>query len=543
MSWLYTCIRRVTRVVTCLAVLVLSTHGHALAAQSLESVVMPGSVIKKHAKLEADCKNCHVRFDRAAQSRLCLGCHDHKDVASDIENKKGYHGRIKERECRVCHTEHKGSGARIIVLDEEKFDHMFTDFTLRGKHAGVKCASCHRANTKHRDAPSDCQSCHRKDDKHKGGLGPKCDSCHSENSWKETRFDHNKTKFPLLHKHITVKCVECHVEQRYANTPRDCVSCHRKDDEHKGQLGTRCEKCHNEAKWKSARFDHDRDTHFPLKEKHRDAKCASCHKLSGFRDKLPVKCVGCHERDDQQKGHKGRYGDKCQTCHAEKAWKSVIFDHDRDTRYVLRAKHRGQKCDACHRGPLYQEKLETRCFACHERDDKHKAQLGNDCRACHSERSWHESSFNHIRSRFPLLGSHARVECKKCHASPAFKDAKMECAACHTKDDVHKGRFVPKCEDCHNAQDWKRPEYDHDRRTHFKLEGAHLKAACHACHKQPVKDKLILSSECLSCHKDDDVHTGTYGPLCQRCHVAENWRKVIKRDGVPGLPAASNAPR
>ncbi|HSQ04371.1 MAG TPA: cytochrome C, partial [Burkholderiales bacterium] len=172
------------------------------------------------------------------------------------------------------------------------------------------------------------------------------------------------------------------------------------------------------------------------------------------------------------------------------------------------------------------------------RDDKHKSQLGNDCRACHSERSWQESSFKHIRSRFPLLGRHADVECRKCHASPAFKDAKVECVSCHAKDDKHKGRFVPKCEDCHNAEDWKRSEYDHDRRTHFKLEGAHLKAACHACHKQPVKDKLTLSSECLTCHKDDDTHLGTYGPLCQRCHVAENWRKIVKREGMQPLPAS-----
>ena len=43
-----------------------STGAHA---QSLEGALMPGPVIAGHAKLEADCGNCHVRFDRAAQHR------------------------------------------------------------------------------------------------------------------------------------------------------------------------------------------------------------------------------------------------------------------------------------------------------------------------------------------------------------------------------------------------------------------------------------------------------------------------------------------
>ena len=77
------------------------------SAQGLESVVMPGKVIEGHAKLEAKCDSCHVRFDKAAQSRLCGECH--KDVASDQRAKTGYHGRAPEvqgKECRSCHTDH-----------------------------------------------------------------------------------------------------------------------------------------------------------------------------------------------------------------------------------------------------------------------------------------------------------------------------------------------------------------------------------------------------------------------------------------------------
>src|SRR5262245_16392072 len=169
-------------------------------AQSLEGVLMPGKVIAGHAELEDECTKCHVRFDRAAQDRLCLDCH--KDVAADIRKKEGHHGRIKIESCRTCHTEHKGRAANIAPLDEHVFDHTQTDFALRGAHANPKvtCRSCHAPKTKYRDASERCMSCHKKDDVHKGSLGSACADCHTERNWKEAKFDHTKTRFPLTGK-------------------------------------------------------------------------------------------------------------------------------------------------------------------------------------------------------------------------------------------------------------------------------------------------------------------------------------------------------
>ncbi len=104
---------------------------------------MPGKVIEGHAKLESDCQQCHVRFRKSAQSGLCLDCH--KEVAKDAIEKRGYHGRITEKECRICHTEHKGREMNIAPLDEKAFDHKLTDFPLNGGHAvaKVQCRDCH----------------------------------------------------------------------------------------------------------------------------------------------------------------------------------------------------------------------------------------------------------------------------------------------------------------------------------------------------------------------------------------------------------------
>lgn len=529
-----------------LAVLVLGAPGHGAAAVNVESVVMPGSVIKGHAKLEADCDHCHVRFDRPAQARLCLACHDHRDVASDVRNRRGYHGRIKETQCRACHTDHKGRDARIVVLDEQQFDHGLTDFPLRGKHVGVRCTQCHRPNIKRRNAPSECNGCHRKDDKHAGQLDRQCQNCHNERDWRETIFEHDRSRFPLLGKHKQAECRKCHATLAYKDAKRDCASCHDKDDIHKGQLGAQCDKCHDATSWKASGFEHARDARFPLRGRHRDAKCESCHKSRGFGDKPPTRCATCHERDDLEKGHKGRYGDKCESCHSALAWKPSTFDHERDSRYALRGKHATTKCEECHRRPLSEEKPLARCFACHERSDKHNGQLDKECQNCHNERTWRETSFEHVRARFPLLGKHKQVDCRKCHATLAYRDAKLDCASCHAKDDLHKGRFVPQCELCHDAQGWKTITYDHERRARFKLEGKHGRISCYTCHKSPLRDSREAPVDCKSCHKDEDVHFDTYGPQCQRCHEPEDWRKIVKRgpaQPVRPQPKPSGGPR
>ena len=74
---------------------------------------------------------------------------------------------------------------------------------------------------------------------HQGSLGTKCADCHTENDWKEAKFDHEKTRFPLTGKHVDTKCVDCHKKGAdYKDAPRTCIGCHKEDDDsskgHKG---------------------------------------------------------------------------------------------------------------------------------------------------------------------------------------------------------------------------------------------------------------------------------------------------------------------
>ena len=464
-------------------------------AQTLESALMPGAVIEGHAKFEAECANCHVRFDRGAQAKLCLDCH--KPVRTDVTGHTGYHGRSAERgrNCRTCHTEHKGRSARIVNLDEKAFDHAQTDFSLKGRHRQTECRACHRAGEKHSQASSECASCHRKDDAHKGGLGARCENCHSEDNWKEGRFDHAKTKFPLRRSHAasTVKCADCHVNQKYTDTSRECVSCHRDDDMksgHRGQLGNRCERCHSEGEWKSNAFNHDRDTRFPLLDRHRPVTCASCHRGPLFRERAPTTCVSCHRNDD---AHKGALGENCDKCHNASGWKNAKFDHDKDAGFALSGKHQSAECKACH----------------------------TEARSANTKP--------------------ANAKPAEAKARAAREMLSTTCYSCHQSDDRkrgHQGQFGEKCETCHNAAAFKPSLFDHARDTSMVLGGKHTRITCVSCHRGALYSTRTERA-CLSCHKDQDVHFTTYGTECEKCHVDEDWRRIMHRDG---LAASIKAP-
>lgn len=575
-------------------------------ADSLERVLMPGKVIQGHAKTEGQCNKCHARFNRAGQDALCGGCH--KDVARDIAQKQGFHGRAREgKPCRDCHTEHKGREARLVVLDEKKFDHRQTDYLLKGKHAEVECKQCHRPGSKYRSAQATCIACHKPDDEHKGKLGTQCADCHTETNWKEAKFDHDKTRFRLEDKHAKVECKDCHKDNAFKNTPVACASCHRKDDKHKGRYGEKCQTCHNAKIWSDVLFDHDADTRYVLRGKHRQTRCDSCHTGNNlYRDKLQTTCVACHKEDDKHKNtlgtdcakchverdwnearfdhgtsrfplrgkheyveckachksvifketpmtciachkkqdrHKGSLGELCGDCHGERNWKEHRFDHDK-TRFALSGKHREAKCDDCHKDQKYRN-TPAACLACHRKDDVHKGQQGEKCESCHDAGGWKRATFNHGRSHFPLVGRHLTVECKKCHLTPQFKDAKSECVACHDKEDVHKRRLGTQCESCHNARSWRLWDFNHNTRTRFRLDGGHRGLDCYACHKTPVAGKAVLPMSCASCHEKDDVHEGSYGPKCESCHETGSFKQIKSRLGenmpVPAVAASQPA--
>ncbi|MFQ5469524.1 MAG: cytochrome c3 family protein [Gammaproteobacteria bacterium] len=508
----------------CIVAIVLPTYA---SASSIETLMMPGKVIKGHAKYEEDCDKCHQTFSKSMQSTLCMDCH--KKIGKDVEDKKGFHGILKNAaitECKQCHTEHKGRNMDVVRLDKETFNHKQTDFPLKGAHTIVQCKSCHKKDKKYREAKATCFACHKEDDPHKERLGKKCSKCHNENSWTRVKFDHDKTDYPLKGKHKKAACNGCHPNERYKDISTVCYDCHRLNDIHATRYGKKCKDCHTPEKWTEVKFNHDKDTEYKLIGRHKKVLCDSCHKKGNIYDEdLGTKCIDCHKNDDE---HKGRYGKKCKTCHTPRGWgKKIKFDHDKDTDFKLRGKHKKADCETCHKGDIYEEELETSCFTCHRKDDVHKGEEGKVCERCHNENNWGEKIvFDHDVTYFPLIGLHATTPCEECHLTGTFKAAAIQCVACHHNDDEHKKRLGPDCELCHNPNDWTLWEFDHDKQTDYELDGAHKGLDCHACHKRPVKDKIELSTTCGNCHKNDDIHDGGFGKQCERCHITESFDEL-----------------
>ena len=591
------------------AVLLLATLGGwaglgQARAQGIESILAPGKLSDDHAKYENDCKQCHVKLDRKAQDGLCMSCH--KEVGTDVRAKTGFHGRLEQPVvCKSCHTEHKGREFKTAQFDHKTFEHnKKTDYALRGKHETVACEKCHGAGKKFREAAHECNACHRKDDKHKGSLGPRCADCHTESDWKDARFDHDTTKFALTGKHVDAKCVDCHKDNQYKDTPRNCLACHRKNDEqkgHKGQFGEKCESCHTTKAWKPSHFNHDADTKYALQGKHRNTGCKDCHTGNLYTTKLSQDCYACHKKDDK---HKDSLGTQCGSCHVEKGWKEVgrfdhgktrfplagkhvqaeckdchtslvykdtpsdcigchkkddkhketlgrdcaschgvqdwkstqgRFDHNK-TRFLLRNAHASPKlaCSACHKDLASMRNTPTQCVRCHKQDDRHEAQLGEQCDSCHNDRAWKGTSFNHGKARFALTGQHLLADCGKCHRTFRYKDAPRDCLSCHKNDDKHQRTLGVRCESCHNPRAWATWTFDHDSQTKFRLEAAHARARCQACHKREApagRDTAPLGTTCVSCHRERDAHNGAFGPRCEQCHQAQGWKKIRNKVG------------
>ena len=489
------------------------------------------------AHKKVDCRDCHKPDyvdDRDLKKRKdtflglgqqCLDCHE------------DYHQKTLPNDCAKCHTTEDFKPA-------SKFNHDNTDFALAGKHKTVDCKECHKMETRFGKefqhfsgiTFTNCSSCHK--DAHNNNLGTNCKECHNEQSFTSSsglnRFNHNQTHFALKGRHQRVDCKECHQMQaspltvfqdRLGVKTEDCATCHK--DVHEGKLGNNCADCHNETSFrkvgKMEGFNHDL-TGFELEGKHVAVDCRKCHISESLTEPLPHNtCAACHKDYHEGQFVSNAKAPDCAECHTVDGFagsKFSIAQHAK-TKFPLDGGHIATPCFACH---LQDKKwsfrnIGERCVDCH--DDIHKGEIAEKwypnqtCKNCHLTESWTGAKqFDHDKTPFRLLGTHARQECRACHTPDVehphgkFTGVSATCAACH--DNVHGSQFekagVTDCARCHNFDGWAMKDFDHSQ-TRFKLEGKHAEAACEKCHQPKVMDGEVLvqyrfeSFECVVCHR------------------------------------------
>ncbi len=383
----------------------------------------------KHASVR--CAACHQDFSTPATKKpafqTCTACH--KDAHGGTATLAG-----KVVGCDGCHTV---NGFVPSTFTAEK--HASAKYALEGKHATVKCASCHV-----RDATATAAA-----------------------KWGSSK---------VVLRPAFMKCLDCHT------------------DDHGGQLSARtdrgnCAVCHRVTGWKPSTFD--QSSHAKLKllldGRHADVECRACH--GADRKGLPaigakvslgkaaflfkvseVECAACHADP-----HKGRFSGTgarakergCLACHDTRAFRPSTTDiaTHQQFGFALEGAHRATPCVACHaemeqKGPVQKRptlilaggrfaelRFETRtaCADCHETPHGDQFAARKDqgrCDACHTADAFQPAGrFDHNRdAAFSLKGAHERVPCNRCHPTDVnggnpnrliFRPVSGKCESCH----------------------------------------------------------------------------------------------------------------
>lgn len=180
------------------------------------------------------------------------------------------------------------------------------------------------------------------------------------------------------------------------------------------------------------------------------------------------------------------------------------------------------------------------CAQCHV--DPHQGRFAakggraatGGCVTCHDVTDFTAAKFDvarHQATGFPLTGAHGAVPCTGCHAELAsrpkrsslvlaaarpapllFAVERRDCAGCHQSP--HGNQFQARadhgaCDACHGVEEFRPADrFQHDRDTSFRLQGAHAKVACAACHRTDRGPKGATRV----------VYTGTPS-RCEACHA------------------------
>jgi len=167
----------------------------------------------------------------------------------------------------------------------------------------------------------------------------------------------------------------------------------------------------------------------------------------------------------------------------------------------------------------------------------HGAGFKISCNACHTTEGWivdkENLSFDHDKTSMPLVGQHAKTDCKLCHPTLVFSEAKTECMQCHT--DVHESTVGKECGRCHTPYSWLVNNITQiHQQSRFPLVGVHATVDCYQCHTSETSQRFdVMGTECYSCHSDNYAATtqpnhilAGYSIQCSDCHniFSKEWK-------------------
>ena len=311
-------------------------------SQSERSTIKIKDLSNTYLGVSAACTTCHEDHHKGQLGQNCLQCHNYTDWKAVSVGKGG------------------------------NFDHSKTHYPLTGLHAQVACEKCHTPGPDNKPryagiAFGQCSDCHA--DPHHGTFKQTCQTCHNTAGWKKVltarlseNFDHSKTKYPLLGKHLQVSCTQCHAGGDFKKPLvfAQCMDCH-KPDPHSGQFAKRpdkgeCASCHTVDGFKPSKFGlpEHAQTAYPLKGGHAKLECAQCHIPKGKDTQYRIKfqhCTDCHSDRHAGQFSAAPYLNSCESCHTVDSYHPSTFTlaRHKETRFVLTNGHVAVPCADCHK--------------------------------------------------------------------------------------------------------------------------------------------------------------------------------------------------
>lgn len=167
-------------------------------------------------------------------------------------------------------------------------------------------------------------------------------------------------------------------------------------------------------------------------------------------------------------------------------------------------------------------------------DSPHGSDFKISCKTCHSPRGWQLDtaiySFDHNNTKMPLIGRHTEVNCRQCHPTLVFNEAKNQCNECHT--DIHQATTGSDCSRCHTQSSWLVNNINEIHQfSRFPLLGAHRTADCSDCHISESLARFdVQGINCIDCHRN--IFTATTNPNhiqagfsenCSDCHPVNSF--------------------
>ena len=213
------------------------------------------------------------------------------------------------------------------------------------------------------------------------------------------------------------------------------------------------------------------------------------------------------------------------------------------------------------------------CEGCHR--DPHAGRNDGTCAECHTAVAWSDTRTldQHRRTRMPLTGRHATVDCAACHkrqSERTYSDTPTDCYSCHRDDyrnadpQIHhlgenNGPFTRECGACHRTSGWK-PAFavptarvasalssaDHD--AFFTLStGSHRALDCASCHVDARRTKSV---RCDACHTSATLRSQHAQPVpldgnrdaCAVIHEERPMRAGARRHACSSPAARSQQP-